>query len=471
MRHTPLPSAPPPHPPSSPDSPAARRRRPGAGAGRRRGAAGGAAHAKAPDRHRVRRRGLHRRPGGQRVGLRCSSSGGNAVDAAVATAAALGVTEPYSAGIGGGGYFVYYDARTGKVGTIDGRETAPRKMPNDAFIDPATGKPYPSRPSWSRAASRSACPARRRPGTGRWSKWGTLSLRRCARAGDRGSRPAASWSTRPSASRPLDNEERFERLPRDAASCSCPAATPPRSARSSATPSWPTPTGCSAERGVDAFYSGPLARGDRRRGPAAAERARHRPARSRRATCAQPTWRPTRSLEPGADHVALPRLRRLRHGAVVQRRLDRRRGAEHPGALRPRRRCRREQALHPYLEATRSGLRRPRQAYVGDPAYVDVPLPALLSRQVRRRARLPDRPGQGARPSRSRPATLTAYDGCMPPRPARGHGRRGHRERLDHQPHGRRQVGQRRGVHPHHRADRRLRDAWSRAAGSCSTTS
>ncbi len=51
--------------------------------------------------------------------------GGNAADAAVAAAATLGVTEPYSAGIGGGGYFVYYDAKTGKVGTIDGRETAP----------------------------------------------------------------------------------------------------------------------------------------------------------------------------------------------------------------------------------------------------------------------------------------------------------------------------------------------------------
>lgn len=69
--------------------------------------------------------------------------GGNAADAAVAAAATLGVTEAYSAGIGGGGYFVFYDARTGEVETIDGRETAPAGMPPDAFINAATGKPYP----------------------------------------------------------------------------------------------------------------------------------------------------------------------------------------------------------------------------------------------------------------------------------------------------------------------------------------
>lgn len=76
------------------------------------------------------------------IGLDVLRDGGNAVDAAVATAAALGVTEPYSAGIGGGGYFVYFDAATGEVTTIDGRETAPAAMPSDAFIDPATGTPY-----------------------------------------------------------------------------------------------------------------------------------------------------------------------------------------------------------------------------------------------------------------------------------------------------------------------------------------
>ena len=46
-------------------------------------------------------------PYATQVGLRVLRAGGNATDAAVATAAALGVTEPFSAGIGGGGYFVH----------------------------------------------------------------------------------------------------------------------------------------------------------------------------------------------------------------------------------------------------------------------------------------------------------------------------------------------------------------------------
>ncbi|TDD17195.1 gamma-glutamyltransferase [Nonomuraea diastatica] len=54
--------------------------------------------------------------------------GGNAMDAAVAAGAVLGVTEPYSSGLAGGGFMVYYDARKRKVFTIDGRETAPRAM-------------------------------------------------------------------------------------------------------------------------------------------------------------------------------------------------------------------------------------------------------------------------------------------------------------------------------------------------------
>ncbi|MFF2525399.1 gamma-glutamyltransferase [Streptomyces liangshanensis] len=75
------------------------------------------------------------------AGIEVLRRGGNAVDAAVATAAALGVTEPYSAGIGGGGYFVYYDARSRTVQTIDGRETAPRTADSGLFLE--DGRPIP----------------------------------------------------------------------------------------------------------------------------------------------------------------------------------------------------------------------------------------------------------------------------------------------------------------------------------------
>src|SRR5215472_13455518 len=75
------------------------------------------------------------------AGLDVLRHGGNAIDAAVAVAATLGVSDPFVAGIGGGGYLVYYNARTGQVQTIDGRETAPALADASLFIDPATGKP------------------------------------------------------------------------------------------------------------------------------------------------------------------------------------------------------------------------------------------------------------------------------------------------------------------------------------------
>ena len=75
------------------------------------------------------------------AGLDVLRHGGNAIDAAVAVAATLGVADPFVAGIGGGGYLVYYNARTRQVQTIDGRETAPALADASLFIDPVTGKP------------------------------------------------------------------------------------------------------------------------------------------------------------------------------------------------------------------------------------------------------------------------------------------------------------------------------------------
>lgn len=76
------------------------------------------------------------------AGIAVLKRGGNAVDAAVATASALGVTIPFVAGPGGGGFMVIYLARTHQVVTIDGRETCPAACTSSMFIDPNTGKPY-----------------------------------------------------------------------------------------------------------------------------------------------------------------------------------------------------------------------------------------------------------------------------------------------------------------------------------------
>jgi gamma-glutamyltranspeptidase/glutathione hydrolase len=79
--------------------------------------------------------------GASQAGIDVLSHGGNAIDAAVATESALGVTIPFVAGPGGGGFMVIYLAKSHQVITIDGRENCPAACTTSMFIDPKTGQP------------------------------------------------------------------------------------------------------------------------------------------------------------------------------------------------------------------------------------------------------------------------------------------------------------------------------------------
>ncbi|WP_417839418.1 gamma-glutamyltransferase [Tritonibacter scottomollicae] len=69
------------------------------------------------------------------AGARVLRDGGTAADAMIAVQTVLGLVEPQSSGLGGGAFLVYYDASTGALSTLDGRETAPLAATPRLFQD------------------------------------------------------------------------------------------------------------------------------------------------------------------------------------------------------------------------------------------------------------------------------------------------------------------------------------------------
>ncbi|HPE47873.1 MAG TPA: gamma-glutamyltransferase [Hyphomonas sp.] len=68
------------------------------------------------------------------AGLEILREGGNAIDAAIAVHAVLGLVEPQSSGLGGGAFMVYYDRAKDEITVFDGREMAPASATPDLFI-------------------------------------------------------------------------------------------------------------------------------------------------------------------------------------------------------------------------------------------------------------------------------------------------------------------------------------------------
>ncbi|MCX7136319.1 MAG: gamma-glutamyltransferase [Proteobacteria bacterium] len=76
------------------------------------------------------------------AGYKMLQQGGNAFDAAVTVAAVLGVVEPYSAGLGGGGFWLLHRAADKFEVMVDARETAPAAITNSLYVD-ENGVPVP----------------------------------------------------------------------------------------------------------------------------------------------------------------------------------------------------------------------------------------------------------------------------------------------------------------------------------------
>ncbi|HEY7274061.1 MAG TPA: gamma-glutamyltransferase [Actinoplanes sp.] len=189
------------------------------------------------------------------VGLEVLRHGGNAVDAAVAAAATLGVTEPFSAGIGGGGFFVYYDARRHRVYTIDGRESGPADMTESYFVNPATGQPYAFQEARVSGLSVGS------PGTlATWqaaaSRWGTRSLgallRPAARVADRGFPVDATFRQQIA-----DNLNQFGQFSSTQA-LYLPGGQPPAVGSTQRNPDLADTYRLIARRGIGVFYRGPI---------------------------------------------------------------------------------------------------------------------------------------------------------------------------------------------------------------------
>ncbi|MFF7729478.1 gamma-glutamyltransferase [Streptomyces sp. NPDC008001] len=189
------------------------------------------------------------------AGIEVLRKGGNAVDAAVATAAALGVTEPYSAGIGGGGYLVYYDAERHQISTIDGRERAPLTADKDLFLE--HGKPIPFADAVTSGLSVGT------PGTpATWDTalrtWGSRSLAQVLEPAERIARSGFTVDDT-FRKQTADNQSRFKDFPATA-KLFLPGGAPPATGSTFKNPDLARTYALLGERGVGALYHGELGR-------------------------------------------------------------------------------------------------------------------------------------------------------------------------------------------------------------------
>jgi gamma-glutamyltranspeptidase/glutathione hydrolase len=308
------------------------------------------------------------------AGLEVLRRGGNAVDAAVAVAAALGVADPFVAGIGGGGYLVYYDARTHHVSTIDGRETAPRLATADLFIDPATGKPLAFPVAVTSGLSVGV------PGTlMTWqkalSRWGTESLARVLRPAERIARQGFPVDAT-FREQVRENAARFAQFS-STRQLFLPGGQLPVVGSTFRNPQLASTYAEIGRRGVADFYGGAL-------GGDIVKTVENLPLAPGATLTPRPGLMRIHDLRAYAALVKAPTHVNYRGYDVYGMAPSSSGGTTVGEALNVLSnfglsKMTRVQALHHYLEASRLAF-ADRNRYIGDPAFVHVPLKQLLSR-------------------------------------------------------------------------------------------
>lgn len=297
--------------------------------------------------------------------------GGNAVDAAVAAAATLGVTDPFSCGIGGGGFMVIYLAKDQRVVTIDHRETAPASFTPAVFQD--GGKPVDFETAVASGAAVGV------PGTVRgWhealTRYGSMRFKEvlapAIAVADKGFRVTEIFSHLTA-----QNERKFQLFaPTSALYLSGGKALAPGALVRN--PGMARAYREIAAGGVDAFYEGPIARAivEAVNRPPVAPGKQVRPGRMTLADLADyeaRIRRPLHSTYRGYDlyGMALPSS----GGATVALALNILEGYNLKSLPRA-------EAEHLYIEASRLAF-ADRNAYLADPEFVDAPVAGLLSKQ------------------------------------------------------------------------------------------
>ena len=324
--------------------------------------------------------------------------GGNAVDATVAAAGVLGVVEPFSAGIGGGGFMVIRTAG-GKVTTIDSRETAPAAMTPTSFF--AGGAPLEFDDARLSGLSAGV------PGTVRgWElalgSYGTWSLGDALRPAIRVARKGFSVDET-FAGQIEDNAQAFAQVPSTAALFLDPDGTPRDAGSTLRNPDLAATYEAIAHGGADAFYTGPIAQ-------SIADAVQHPPVSPGPETF-QPgvmttadlagygalEREPTRSRFRGLDILGMgpPSSGGTTVGEILNI-LD---GTD--------------SSLHTFMEASALAY-ADRGAYVADPAYVSVPVEGLLSPEFAAVRRALIDPARAA-PRPVEPGDPLPFDDVPPP--------------------------------------------------------